>query len=316
MPLGSPDGVRRLPALFALLCLLAPASPARAAWPGGNGRIAFTGCDNGCEGQVDIFDLGRAGGRVRRLTHSKLRDFAAEYSPDGERIVYVCKGWQRGSHSEICIMNAAGRKRSVLSDDDVEQSSPGWSPDGRHIVFSQTYDDGDDKITEGIYVMRRDGTHVRRIADNGFDPKWSPDGKRIAFVGVPRKFNQEIYLVSPEGKHLKRITHTGTSEDAPSWAPSGHRLTFIRYLDVRGRRAGWQIFTSKRDGTDQQRLTTGGRGLNLSPAWSPDGRWIAFSRNERIYKMRRDGTDLTKVKSGLKKGFEYLNPTWQPLPSD
>jgi TolB protein len=71
------------------------------------------------------------------------------------------------------------------------------------------------------------------------------------------------------------------------------------------------IYVMEADGSGQHSLTSGPDG-DWSPAWSPDGSMIAFSRNSQIWTMRADGSDLTQVTSPPVRGMSDLDPTWSP----
>ena len=100
-------------------------------------------------------------------------------SPDGTRIAYF-DGMYDHSHN-LWVANADGTERRLLLDDEV--SSAGhvraltWSPDGEWLAFA----------TDGsLYVVRPDGTGLRRVVSGGFATapavQWSPDGSRIAYL--------------------------------------------------------------------------------------------------------------------------------------
>jgi Tol biopolymer transport system component len=197
--------------------------------------------------------------------------------------------------------------------------TPAWSPDGKHLAFAKTYSHS------GIYVMRSDGTHARKVEDRrGAEyprwPTWSPDGAKIAFSG----FTDGIFVVNLDGNGL-RLVHRpkkGAFDDSLDWSPDGKRLTFTEVSDF----GGAQIYVMKPDGTSITRLTSG-PSANLDPTWSPGGTAIAFlsiGKKEGERCSRRYAVMTMKVMtmnpdgSGKKKIADIKLPcvpeglTWSP----
>ena len=103
-------------------------------------------------------------------------------------------------------------------------SSPSWSPDGRHIAFVSSRDDG----FGDIYVMESDGSNQRRLTNHsGFDlsPTWSPDGRHIAFASL-RDDNVAIYVMELDGTNQRRLTNDPADDLSPTWSPDGRHIAF------------------------------------------------------------------------------------------
>jgi TolB protein len=98
----------------------------------------------------------------------------------------------------------------------------------------------------------------------------------------------------------------------PAWAPGGHRLVFAALWETgRGEspREVWEICTVDRDGRHLRELRRG-----RDPAWSPDGRRIAFISDRdgagpQIYVMNADGSNQTRL---TKDDTRDYNPAWSP----
>jgi Tol biopolymer transport system component len=119
-----------------------------------------------------------------------------------------------------------------------------------------------------IYVMRTNGSHIRRLASVGHaegelaGPAWSPDGQKIAFAAGPRLPRSDIYVMNADGAGVRRLTRDSFSAD-PDWSPDGKKLVFD---------SGAGIDVMNADGRGRRTLIKDLGGGNFgSPAWSPDG---------------------------------------------
>ena len=144
-------------------------------------------------------------------------------------------------------------------------ADPAWSPDGSRIAWTSARGGG-----FSIWVMRRDGTGVRRLTAGPADahPAWSPDGRTVAFV---RAATRSLELVGADGTGLRRIGGERAFDvsAAPTWAPDGRRLV------IPG--ADGALYRVAADGRSLRRLTPR-RPTMIAwrPAWSPRGGQIAF----------------------------------------
>ncbi len=116
------------------------------------------------------------GGDVRQLTRTPGFEMSPEWSPDGQRILYMA--WSNHmfvSSGDIYVIDADGRNAQQLISafDYTYNSLPTWSPDGRQILFAAP---NQARHTD-LYLMDVDGGNVRQItfsADRDFFPAWQP----------------------------------------------------------------------------------------------------------------------------------------------
>ena len=233
--------------------------PGIAAWGPRARRISF-GCGSTTAWSQHLCVMSSEGRHLRKITSSGGGDWAPAWSPSGNKIV-----WGEANGRGLRIIRANGTRFRVLThghggaepswsarggivysgsrggilriDPDGSprrrltnrwghhfhtDSAPEWAPDARHIVFNRTLGIEHDCI----FVMRADGTHVRRlrtpsIPGDDVGPSWSPNGRRILFAG-----NGDLYSMRLDGSHVRRVTNGGSADGYPDWSdpPSRRRL--------------------------------------------------------------------------------------------
>lgn len=311
----------RFALVLPVLCaggLVAAASPALAAFPGQNGRIAF---DSDRQGNLDIWTM-RPGGRdLRNLTKgSEAVDASANWNPDGRQIAFMSdrvtpdnpdpRGKQ-GPDFEIFVMNANGSNPRQITFNELDDEDPAWSPNGMRIVFQRDLKPVRGRVDYDLFTVAADGTDERGLTNtrgvNDAQPNWSSRG-RVAFAS-DRDGDNEIYTMRSDGSNVRKLTRNKQNEEFPNWSPSGRTVLFHREGD-----GNFDIYRVRAAGGRAQRVTAN-RAAEGVPAASPDGRLIAFvgERDETldIFTMRRGGGGQTNRTPN--KGSEFA-PDWQPRP--
>lgn len=312
-------GVRRLALLLALVVLpLVAAGPAAAAFPGANGRIAYSRLMNASTFNYDIWTMRADGALKTRLTKTSAPEHDPTWSPDGSRIAFVRwigTGFER--NAELYVMRANGTGVTRLTTRASTDWAPSWSPDGKRLAFASDRD-GDFEI----YVVTLATRKVAKLTSNGVyddQPAWSPKGTRISFQRGEGNAS-EIWRVSPSGLQKVRLTQNSVYDGEPSFSPSGVDLVFTRGNGAGGTGEIWVMRALDGDGLG--RLTQNARHDGY-PAWSPNGKWIAFMRSRentdldnRIWVLRYDGETFPATTQGARTATTYdaKAPDWQPLP--
>ena len=275
-----------------LLLVLTP-TLASAEFPGHNGRILFTGR---AVPERGIFSMRPNGGVVRWLGVGSQ----AAMSPNGDRIAFVAGDPGLSHYSQIFTMGSNGEDPTRITlMRGVDAVEPAWSPAGDRIVF----------CSDHVYAMDPDGSHLQQLTHLGTDgcePAWSPDGDRIALDR-----NRRIVTVDTDGHDLRPVTPVEMSAYEPAWSPNGRRIAFVA-VDSGASPTVYSLCTIRLDGSGLRTLAaTSHYDENISgPAWSPDGRWIAYvitrhfyeandTQAQTMFKIRANGTYRQWLIGGL-----------------
>ena len=241
-------------------------------WSPDGARLAFI-AEREPRQKPQLYVIPADGGEPVRLT--TLSNGVADplWSPDGSHLAFVSRvgGWQEPDSAEeklwskpariittmqykfnnegftydrrphVFIVAVDGGEPRQLTDGDVVDSDPTWSPDGRFIAFvSARHADRDYDNAADVWVITPDGGEPRRVTDTAGPlslPAFAPDGRHLAYLG--HRFlnesgrNMRLYTVSSDGG--KSVCRTAALDRncgaffhrlVPLWSPDGTWLTF------------------------------------------------------------------------------------------
>jgi hypothetical protein len=186
------------------------------AFPGANGKLAFTSYQGG---NTDVYTRNSDGSGETRLTTDTNIDTHPAVSPDGSKVVYATK--QGGGAFEIYSMSTDGSGKTNLSNHANEDYEPTWSPDGTKIAFT-TGRDGNAEI----YVMNADGsaqTNVSRNPSLDARPDWGVVPGEKTLADLPPPAIGETANVDPSGRVLLGVHRRGATS-----AQKGVRFVALR----------------------------------------------------------------------------------------
>jgi hypothetical protein len=152
------------------------------------------------------------------------------------------------------------------------------------ILMTSNRDSWDD-----IYILNDDGSGLQKLTTMGkcYDATFTPDGKTIYF-----EHGDDVWKMNADGSGQTNLTNTSDNLEAfPVVAPDISRIAYTF-----GWPGGFEIYTMKPDATDRKPITT--QNLDITPAWSPDSKRIAFARATNtwsIWVVNGDGSGAKQV---------------------
>jgi TolB protein len=262
-------------------------------------RIAFAMTGHGPH---EIAAVDMDGGRTTVLTKMSSDCMLPAFAPGGGEVAFT--SFLR-NNPDLWIVSAGGGRARRVSTRPGLNTGACWSPDGHNIALTMSFE-GNSEIYR---ISPADGGVRDKLTTNpGIDssPSFSPDGAQIAFVSN-RQGSPQIFVMPASGGSPKRVTFQGKYNQTPRWNPRPDKPAIA--FTGRDERGMFDIFILDMKSGRIDRLTQG-KGSNLDPAWSPDGRLVAYvsSRGGLFVQNPETHHEVQVWRGGA------ASPSWGPAP--
>ncbi len=178
---------------------------------------------------------------------------------------------------EIWVMDDDGSNRQRLTYNDIYDTKPRWSPNGKWIAFERAQERETNEQNHDLFLMNIDGTQVRKLTTyTGLDvnPDWSPDSQHIVFTST-RTDAYSVHIMDVETQDVHELTRVmkDESEGSATWSPDGKRIAYVGKNLNPFQSA---IYIIGADGKNPRPLVRHEVAQHYSLRWSPDGKQILY----------------------------------------
>src|SRR5579862_7826889 len=221
-----------------------------------------------------------AGGDAIALTSEGVSSGHPEWSPDGKYLGFLSA--RKGGTTQVWLLNRLGGEATQLTDFPQAVDSFVWSPDGKKfclVMRDATRDELD--AAKDRDEEKESGEKAEKEKAKAAKP-WVID--RLQFkadeVGYLDHRRTHLYVFDVASKKSTQVTGGDYDDEGPAWSPDGMKLAFSSNRSAEPDRNYnsdvWVVAADNSDkGAHLTQITTN-PGEDHSPAWSPDGMWIAY----------------------------------------
>lgn len=266
------------------------------------GIIAYSANADGNYYNIYLLDLDTQ--LTTRLTQSVADDTNPVWLPN--QFILAIQTNRSQQTQDIYMVSENGNTAPLISLEAFNERDPHFASDGVQLTYV-----GDERGQADIFIMNRDMSGLRMVADSGgadADPAWSPNRQQIAFSGTSNGITR-LYGVDVATGEVRPLTDGSAIDQQPTWSPDGEQIAFSSNRTPDGRFA-IHVLTLKNG--QILPLLEEGVGNEYEPNWSAEGRRVVFSSdrsgNRDVFMIdvrRKQLYQLTTTP------FNEIQPSWR-----
>lgn len=201
--------------------------------------------------------------------------------------------------------------KAILDGTTMAAGHPSFGPDGRRIVFTNAVrTEAIGGRRNDVYVMRADGSHVKRIThteQGEYLPAFTADGSMVSYALAGKTY---LVRANGRGERTELTAALPNGGIGATFSPDG---TKVAVTSSEG--GDSDVFVMNADGSDPVNVTAASSDDEYSPDFSPDGTRIAFISDRAdsygdLFTMASDGSDVVTVAAN--DGIETESPSYSP----
>jgi dipeptidyl aminopeptidase/acylaminoacyl peptidase len=208
-----------------------------------------------------------------RLTASPKPESQPRFSPDGRSLAFL--SGREGDKAQVWLLDRRGGEAVKLTDFKADVSELAWSPDGKRLALIVSDIDPDDPGDQGDEGKPKEGAAktpkpivIRRL-------QFKRDRE-----GYLRELRGHLYVYDVAAKTAVQVTSGPYDDSEPAWSPDGQSIAFTSNRtadpDANDNRDIFIVGVKPPRAGETPRALTTSPGADSAPAFSPDGKWIAY----------------------------------------